>query len=91
LPVENSRSARLSVIPKPLSLSNNEWDPDEGFWFFFSGEPDQSFQIQLSDNLVDWSDVFDVCPTTGYFWINDGDAIYCLKNLLSRDGAIHLI
>jgi alpha-tubulin suppressor-like RCC1 family protein len=74
------RSMALYFInPKPFGLSNSEWDPAEGFWGFFSGEPDQSYQIQLSDNLIDWIDALDVCPTTGSFWINDGDAIYYPK------------
>ena len=68
--------ALYSINPKPSRLSDCGWDPAGGFTFFFSGEADQSYQIQLSDNLVDWVDALDICPTTGYLWVGDGDAIY---------------
>ena len=67
--------ALYAVAPKPFSMSNSGYTRNGGFSFFFGGEADQSYQIQVSDNLVDWLSVLEVNSETGLFWINDSDAV----------------
>ena len=67
--------ALYAVAPKPFSLSNSGYTQNGGFSIFFGGEADQSYQLQLSDNLVDWLNVLEVNSETGFFWINDSDAV----------------
>jgi hypothetical protein len=71
------RSAALYTIdPQPFSLTDSQWDPADGFSFFFRGEAWQSYQIQISDNLIDWINALEVCSPDGQFGLYDPDALY---------------
>jgi hypothetical protein len=72
---EERSLALYSVNPKPFTITDSEMDPVEGLWFLVQGEADQSYQIQVSEDVVNWFSVLEAYATTGYFWVNDDTAL----------------
>lgn len=74
------RSAALyTVNPRPFNLTDSRWDPADGFSVSFQGEAWQSYQIQVSDNLIDWIDALEICSPDGQFNLYDPDAVHYPK------------